>query len=156
MLILLFLILLTYQFYLGDIMEGLINQVEIDKINEQLKILISSVNNITNGQFISTLRGDVDKLKNDMGYYNTHQPEISEMVLQSSEILDQKKEAEKSVTYDDTPNNETPDEITQNETKPETPATTTPKKESSNKTPGKSITKTVGKVGKIGKIGKKK
>ena len=49
-------------------MEGFINQAEIDKINQQLKILISSVNNVTNGQFISTLRGDVDKLKNEEEY----------------------------------------------------------------------------------------
>lgn len=74
-LILLFTLLLFYQFYSCNVLEG-IDKGEIDKINAKLSELVTTVRTITNDQSIKTIKSDLDTLKNDLSIVK---PQIQEL-----------------------------------------------------------------------------
>ena len=99
-LIIIFMFLLTYQFYSGDIKEG-IDQREIEKINNRLQQLIYEVNEATNGKNIQQLHSNVSTLQNDMKFFNDNRDNINEMILQSNDIVSSVNDAKNSVEYED-------------------------------------------------------
>jgi hypothetical protein len=109
-LIILFALLLIYQFYSYDIIEG-IDQAEIDKINYNLTQLVKEVREVTDGTLVKQLKNDVDTSKNNIGMLNSefqsyrdNKDIINEMILVSTELLNAKNDAIKSVEYDDSQN----------------------------------------------------
>jgi ABC-type transporter Mla subunit MlaD len=99
-LIIIFIFLLTYQFYSGDIKEG-IDQGEIEKINNRLQQLIYEVKEATSGKNIQQLHSNVSTLQNDMKFFNDNRNNINEMILQSNEIFSSVNDAKNSVEYED-------------------------------------------------------
>jgi hypothetical protein len=77
-LILLFTLLLFYQFYSCNVLEG-IDQGEIDKINAKLSELVTTVRTITNDQSIKTIKSDLDTLKNDLSIVKPQIQEFQEL-----------------------------------------------------------------------------
>jgi len=121
-LIILFALLLIYQFYSYDIIEG-IDQAEIDKINSNLTQLVKEVREVTDGTLVKQLKSDVDTSKNNIGMLNSefqsyrdNKDIINEMILVSTELLNAKNDAIKSVEYDDGKNIQQTMPITLNQT----------------------------------------